>query len=129
MLWRSGFLPCPHCCHPYAVLAVWRGARESCVRCGGLLRPGTAERIVHGDQAVDRIRCPWCGAVQLWTALERIGMEERPQRVRYTCPDCLRPFTVEHDPTAPAQVSVHELNERERAWLAFVRWLARRDGR
>lgn len=76
---------------------------------------------------MDRIRCPWCGGTRAWTALDRIGLGDRPQRVRYACPDCLRPFTVEHDPTTAAQASIHELSERERAWLAFVRWLARRD--
>jgi hypothetical protein len=124
--WSLEWLPCPHCCYPYDVLKLWLGMIETCVACGELLRPGLARRVVERGRAVDLVTCPWCGATQRWLALERIGLEERRERVRYKCHECRRPFTVEHDPTTAGQASVSELDDRERAWLLFMRTLVRR---
>jgi hypothetical protein len=124
--WSIGWLPCPHCCYPYHVSVVWSGARDACVACGELLVPGSARRVVERGQTIDIVTCPWCGAEQRWAAIERLGLAERRERVRYRCHECLRPFTVEHDPTEPAQATFAELDERERAWLAFIRALVQR---
>jgi transcriptional regulator NrdR family protein len=99
---------------------------DTCPSCGELLYPGTAKRVVERGRAADIVTCPWCGAEQRWSALERVGMEGRAVRVRYECRECRRPFTVEHDPTEPAEAAATDLTEQERAWLRFMRDLVRR---
>ena len=125
-MWRDGWLPCPHCCTPFRVLDVWLGWRADCAACGGLLRPGTAERMTRDDgTVVDRVTCPWCGASQDWVALECIGAE-RVERVWYSCPDCHRPFVVEHAAVVRGQDALADASARELAWWRFLRWYRRR---
>ena len=127
MTWAFGWLPCPECCFPYRVYDVWVGYQVACLHCGNLLRPGSVERVARPDgSAIDRVTCPWCGATQDWSALECIGAE-RTERVHYSCPDCRRPFVVEHAPTVRAQDTLVEATPRELAWWRFMRWLRERD--
>ena len=47
----------------------------------------------------------------------------RTERVHYSCPDCRRPFVVEHAPTVRGQDALAEATLRELAWWRFMRWL------